>query len=189
MAPATVAAAPLGIADIELGTAATAGAIWFLCSFLSTSIYILTARSVSPLLIACGPVARAEGIFGAATLTSGLLAATSLGLCKLLDPTAAVPVTAGLLCAAHFAAVGVWVDRLPLPATLRWLTLALVAWVLPAFLTSDSAFASSVRWVLGPAGHATASLDTVGQVSLAVLPIGVWLAAAGCVSPRRESAA
>lgn len=183
LVPASFALAPLGITEPEVFVSSQNGSIWFLCSLVSTIICIITAHRIGPALDAADPLSRSGGIFCAAVAMTCVLALSATGLSRVLDPSASVPVAAGLLCAAHFAALGVWLDRLPLPAMLRCIALALLAWLAPALAGSHPPALAAVSWLLGPAGHAAAQLDTYDQVLIEALPIAAWLVAACLVAP------
>lgn len=114
----------------------------------------------------------------------GLLAILSV---RAFGPLEGLLWPSALLCAAHWSALGIFVQRFRWPIVGKWIALTCLGWWIPALLTGANAW-ERVSWALAPVRHVefhTQSVETSLAVLVDTIPlVAWWVAAALLPTPR-----
>jgi hypothetical protein len=91
-----------------------------------------------------------------------------------------------LLCAAHWAALGTFVQATAWPLASKWLALTCLGWWIPALLQGAPEW-DRLRWTLSPERHFQAGISPIETSSGALvdtIPLVAWWVAAALVPTR-----
>lgn len=179
-------ASPLGITSDRALNALYLDSIWFLSSYCGALAAFLLLDRAPGLWEELGPLRQASIAWCAIALFGLLHAGLGLGIYRWLHPEGSFDGLGGLLCIAHWASLGAFLQRLPLPLPARAIGLTLLGWWIPALLAGSEATERLV-WLLGPARHLGLS-PVVAETSLGVLadtmPIVAWWLATALLTTR-----
>ena len=186
MGPFCSLASPLGITTARLVEGGYLHSLWFLSSYLGALAGLVVCTRTGGLWDELGSWGQA--VFASAAIGGLSLLHASLAVSPYLafHDVGTWSWLCGIVCVGHWAALGCFLQRMPLSLASRGIALTLLGWWLPAWLAADAGW-ERVRWVLAPARHLELDLravETPGRVLADTIPIVAWWVATALLPPR-----
>lgn len=160
--------------------------IWYLSTYFGLLAGLALLARAGTIWAELG--AQPQAVFAGLWL---LACSVAHGLLALLTLAALVPLEwpslgALALCAAHWAALGTFVQRSGLGLGAKWILLSALGWWIPALLGDQPGW-DRARWLLAPDRHfevLISSTETSVRVLVDTIPIGAWWVAAALLPSR-----
>jgi hypothetical protein len=189
LGPVCSVASPIAILDDGSLSDAYLNSIWYLSAYFGALTGLLLfsrAGEVWNELSAATQAALGFGVIAGLGLLHGAMGVVPY---RWLGAAGSTNWWGTCLCIAHWAALGSFLQRLPLQLSARCIALSLLGWWIPALLAGSPDW-ERLRWILSPARHLEPS-SVVSETSLGLLvdtmPIVAWWIATALLPTRSVS--